>query len=237
MNQREKEQYLSEYQLLKAEGKPFFPYSVFKDSVMMLVALAVMILMSLALGADLGPRADPTTTSYIPRPEWYFYFLFELLRVIKPPQLLILATIGIPTIGLLLLLMLPFFDRSPRRNPIKRPVAMSAMVVTAFAMAYLTYLGASAGSPIMIEMEVPASQQAGKEAIEQAGCLACHKLKENGNKVGPNLDAIAVKLNKAAIVRTISTPVPPMPSYADMPLEKRRQIADFITWLKESNPK
>ena len=80
MNQREKELYLREYSLLKAQGKPFFPYAVAKDSLMACVVLLSIILMSLMFGAELGPKADPTTTTYVPRPEWYFFFLFELLR-------------------------------------------------------------------------------------------------------------------------------------------------------------
>ena len=55
--------------------------------------------MSIILGAEQGPKADPTTTTYTPRPEWYFFFLFELLRVIKPAELTPIATIGIPTIA------------------------------------------------------------------------------------------------------------------------------------------
>ena len=62
------------------------------------IVLVVIILMSLILGAELGPKADPTTTTYTPRPEWYFFFLFELLRVVKPPFLVFVATVGIPTI-------------------------------------------------------------------------------------------------------------------------------------------
>ena len=96
MNQREKEEYLREYSLLKAQGKPFFPYAVAKDAVMACVVMAVIITMSLVLGAELGSKANPTTTTYVPRPEWYFFFLFEVLRVIKPPSLAPLATIGVP---------------------------------------------------------------------------------------------------------------------------------------------
>ena len=107
MNAREREEYLREYSILKGQGKPFFPYAVAKDSLMACVTLAVIILMSILLGAELGPKADPTTTTYTPRPEWYFFFLFELLRVVKPPELVFLATIGIPTICLVLLLLLP----------------------------------------------------------------------------------------------------------------------------------
>src|SRR5437870_3063863 len=106
MDQAEKEQYLREYALLKAKGKPFFPYAVAKDSVMACVVLLTIIVMSIVLGAELGPKADPTTTTYVPRPEWYFFFLFELLRVIKPALLVPLAAMGIPTICLILLLAL-----------------------------------------------------------------------------------------------------------------------------------
>ena len=111
------------------------------------ITLGVIILMAILFGAELGPKADPTTTTYTPRPEWYFFFLFELLRVVKPPELVFLATIGIPTICLVLLLMLPFFDRSPERNPLRRPIATIAGIATIAAMAYLTVLGALAGSP------------------------------------------------------------------------------------------
>src|SRR5262249_32138261 len=117
MNQREKEQYLSDYSKLKAEGKPFFPYAVAKDGMMACVVMAVIIVISLVLGAALGPKAAPTTTTYTPRPEWYFFFLFELLRVIKPAELVPLATIGVPTICMILLFLLPFYDRSPERRP------------------------------------------------------------------------------------------------------------------------
>ena len=108
MNNREKERYLREYYTLKGKGKPFFPYAILKDSLMACIVLVVIILMSLILGAELGPKADPTTTTYTPRPEWYFFFLFELLRVVKPPALVFLATMGIPTVCLVLLLLLPF---------------------------------------------------------------------------------------------------------------------------------
>src|SRR5919197_758157 len=99
MNNREKEQYLQEYEVLKKKGKPFFPYAVLKDSTMALVVVLVIATMALVLGAEQGPKADPTTTTYVPRPEWYFFFLFELLRVLKGPYLVLLSTIGIPTLA------------------------------------------------------------------------------------------------------------------------------------------
>ena len=128
MKPADKQAYLEEYELLKKKGKPFFPYAVLKDSTMALIVVGVIIAMSIILGAEQGPKADPTTTTYVPRPEWYFFFLFELLRVIKPPELVPIATIGIPTICMVLLLLLPFYDRGPERNPARRPIATTAGV-------------------------------------------------------------------------------------------------------------
>src|SRR5215207_4561007 len=154
MNAREKEEYLREYSVLKSQGKPFFPYAVAKDSLMACVVLLAIIVMSLIFGAELGPKADPTTSTYVPRPEWYFFFLFELLRVIKPALLTPLATIGIPTVCIVLLILLPFIDRSPERRPERRPIATTTGIFVIAAMAYLTYLGASAGSPNEIDLQV-----------------------------------------------------------------------------------
>jgi menaquinol-cytochrome c reductase cytochrome b/c subunit len=156
VNQREKEEYLREYAVLKSQGKPFFPYAVAKDSAMACVVMAVIIAMSLVLGTELGSKANPTTTTYVPRPEWYFFFLFELLRVIKPPSLTPLATIGVPTICMILLFLLPFYDRGPERRPERRPIATISAIVVICAMAYLTYEGAHVGSPTAIEFATPA---------------------------------------------------------------------------------
>src|SRR4028118_47822 len=147
MNQREKEQYLREYSILKSKGKPFFPYAVAKDSLMAVVVMASIILMSLFLGAELGPKADPTTTTYTPRPEWYFFFLFEVLKVIKPAALVQFATLGVPTIAMILLFLLPFYDRGPERRPERRPIATTAGLLTINAIGYLTYPRAQARPP------------------------------------------------------------------------------------------
>jgi menaquinol-cytochrome c reductase cytochrome b/c subunit len=234
VNQRQKELYLREYALLKTQGKPFFPYAVAKDSVMACIVLALIILMSLILGAELGPKADPTTTTYVPRPEWYFFFLFELLRVVKPSPLTPLATIGIPTICLILLLLLPFYDRSPERRPERRPVATVAGILTIFAMGYLTFLGAAAGSPNSIDLKVAPQYEAGKLVAAQSGCLACHKIGENGNPgPGPNLTEIGDRLLPAAIRRTLENPTSPMPSYRDLPENKKAALVDFLGQLKK----
>jgi menaquinol-cytochrome c reductase cytochrome b/c subunit len=244
MNQAEKEQYLREYNIMKSQGKPFFPYAVAKDSAMACVFMLAIILMSLTLGAELGPKADPTTTTYTPRPEWYFFFLFELLRVIKPPYLVPLATIGVPTICMILLFLLPFYDRGPERRPERRPIATTAGIFTIAAMGYLTYLGASAGPPTQIDKPISAAVKAqgakmvaevekGRQVAAQSGCLACHKIGENGNAgPGPQLTDIADRLPKQAIGRTLINPTAPMPSFKNLPPDKFNALVTYLSSLK-----
>jgi len=236
MNNREKEIYLREYSILKAQWKPFFPYAVAKDSLMACVVLATIIGMSIIFGAELGPKADPTTTTYVPRPEWYFFFLFEVLRVIKPPELVPFATIGVPTICMIMLFLLPFIDRGPERRPERRPIATLSGILVIVAMGYLTYMGAVAGSPNSIDMEVPANLEKGKLVAAQSGCLACHKIGENGNDgPGPHLSNIGNILEKGAIRRTLENPTAPMPSFRGLPEDKKSALVDFLASLKEGN--
>jgi len=240
VNAREKEEYLREYSILKSQGKPFFPYAVAKDGAMACITLAVIILMAVLFGAELGPKADPTTTTYSPRPEWYFFFLFELLRVVKPPALVFVATIGIPTVCLMLLLLLPFYDRSPERHPLKRPIAMIAGVATVAAMAYLSVLGALAGPPSEIDIEVAPQYQAGADVAASSGCLGCHKIGHNGNTLGPDLTHIGDVVGRDAIARTLVNPTSPMPSYQSLRDNEPKQFDElvaFIASLKESNEK
>jgi quinol-cytochrome oxidoreductase complex cytochrome b subunit len=243
MNNREKEAYLREYSILKSQGKPFFPYAVAKDSIMAVVVMASIIVMAIVLGAELGPKVDPTSTTYTPRPEWYFFFLFEVLRVIKPSSLTPLAAIGVPTICMILLFLLPFYDRSAERRPERRPIAMAAAFFTIAAMAFLTYEGAHAGSPNQIDMPTPQSViaqgaqtvrtfEAGRQVVAQSGCLACHKIAENGGTIGPNLTKIGGRLPRQAIDRTLINPTAPMPSYASLPPDKRASLVEFLAQLK-----
>ena len=242
MNQAQKEAYLREYSILKNQGKPFFPYAVAKDSIMAFVVILVIIFLSLMFGAEMGPKADPTTTTYVPRPDWYFFFLFEVLRVIKPPVFTPMATIGVPTICMILLFLLPFYDRSPERVIWRRPIALSAGLVTIFAMAYLTYAGANAGSPNSVDMKAPASFtaqevavfNAGKLVVGQSGCLACHQIGDNGNNgPGPPLTHIGSKLRPAAIASTLRNPTAPMPSFKGLAQQYPQKFQNLVNFLSE----
>jgi menaquinol-cytochrome c reductase cytochrome b/c subunit len=244
VNQRQKEEYLREYSILKSQGKPFFPYAVAKDAAMACVVMACIITLSLVLGAELGSKANPTTTTYVPRPEWYFFFLFEVLRVIKPPSLVPLATIGVPTLAMILLFLLPFYDRSPERRPERRPIATITGIAVIGAMVFLTYSGANAGSPTVIEMPTPAAVvqaggttlakfEEGRNVVAGSGCLACHKIGDNGNDgPGPQLTRIGSRVNRQSIARTLVNPTAPMPSFRNLPPQKFNAVVEFLSQLK-----
>jgi menaquinol-cytochrome c reductase cytochrome b/c subunit len=232
VNAREKEQYLREYHVLKTQGKPFFPYAVLKDSAMACVVLAVIILLTIIFGAELQPRANPTTTSYDPRPEWYFFFLFELLRIIKKPPIVFLATVGVPTICMVLLIILPFIDRNPERHPLRRPVATLAGITTIVAMAYLTIQGALAGPPGEVTMKVAKQFEPGKLVFAQSGCQGCHRIGEDGNNgPGPNLTHIASRLPQQGIARTLLNPTAPMPSFQSLQQNNPKQFNELVSFL------
>src|SRR5216110_1239887 len=146
---------------VKARGKPFYPYAMFHDTVMSLVVVSVIIALAcvwyFTTSSDpnscgsgdsclLGPRysepADPGTTNFVPRPDWYFYFLFYLLRIFKWPDSVILGTVGIPTVLLIFAFTLPFIDRRMERRLTRRPVAIVAAILVVLSMGVLTWKGA-----------------------------------------------------------------------------------------------
>jgi menaquinol-cytochrome c reductase cytochrome b/c subunit len=243
VNQAEKETYLREYASLKNQGKPFFPYAVAKDSLMAVLVMAVIVFLALYFGAELGPKVNPTTQTYVPRPDWYFFFLFEVLRVMKNvPKFTDMATIGVPTICMILLFLLPFYDRSPERLIWRRPVALAAGLATIFALAFLTYSGANTGSPNSVDLSPPsnlsasekATFRAGELVVGQSGCLACHVIGDNGNNgPGPVLTNIGTILRPAAIASTLRNPTAPMPSFMGLAQQYPQKFSNLVNFLAE----
>jgi quinol-cytochrome oxidoreductase complex cytochrome b subunit len=227
---------------MKNEGKPFFPYAVAKDGTMAAIVLVMIIFLALLFGAELGPKVDPTTTTYVPRPDWYFFFLFEVLRVMKNvPKFTPMATIGVPTICMILLFLLPFYDRGPERRIERRPIALAAGIATIAAMAYLTYSGANTGSPNTVNMPPPSNLSAaqatvfkrGELVVGQSGCLACHVIGSNGNNgPGPNLTHVGALVPSQAIASTLINPTPPMPSFRNLPKQKFADLVGFLSELQ-----
>ena len=248
---------------VQTRGKPFFPHAMFHDTVMSVVVVCVIIGLACIwyftsdadAGEDgsgwLGPRyadkADPGTTSFIPRPDWYFYFLFYLLRIFKWPESVILATVGIPTIALVLLIALPFLDRRRERRPLRRPVAITAAILVMLAMGVLTYKGATVRESLgggltdtwVEQNNLPENARAGADVFQEAGCMTCHSyLGAGAGGPGPELSEIGAQSGKNVdyFVRYISNPREfgnnIMPVYASFGEKTLNDLAVFLAASK-----
>jgi mono/diheme cytochrome c family protein len=240
---------------VKKRGKPFYPFAMFHDTVMSLVVVSVITGLAIVwkyssiLGPLLGPKADPGTTSFVPRPDWYFYFLFYLLRIFKWPDTVILATVGIPTLLLIILLLLPFVDTRMERRLSRRPVAIVAAALTVISMGVLTYKGATAQEAIAAEVKaaIPSWAQkegfannkealAGANLFAESGCVACHTYLGTGstNLGAPDLSAEGAK-NKGIQFQidhlkcpSCVNPGSPMPVFASLGEARLRLLAAFL---------
>jgi mono/diheme cytochrome c family protein len=243
---------------VKERGKPFYPYAMFHDTVMSLVVVCVIFLLAViwrygwfgdALGPLIGPKADPGTTSFVPRPDWYFYFLFYLLRIFKWPESVILATVGIPTILLIILFVLPFVDLRFERRLSRRPVAVVAAVLVVISMGVLTYKGATAKEAIASEViaAIPSWAQkegfagnkqalAGARLFAESACTNCHTYLGTGssNLGAPDLTAEGAKgkgikfqidhLECPSCINSGS----PMPAFKELGQDNLRKLATFL---------
>jgi ubiquinol-cytochrome c reductase cytochrome b subunit len=166
---------------VSGEPKPFYPYHAFKDTIAGATVLAGLFTLAILLRAPLEPMADPTDATYIPRPEWYFLSLFELLKYFPGP-LEPVATVVIPGLVVALLLLLPFIDRTPERRFLRRPLVAAGFAVVGSGIVVLTALGFRD----MPERHDPAVWTplaiAGSEFVQDARCQSCHVV---GGAAGP----------------------------------------------------
>ena len=168
MNEQEKQQYLEEYKKEKEKGVFFFPDIIFKDAVITLVIFLILVGLAFFIGAPLEERANPSDSSYTPRPEWYFLFLFQLLKYF-PGELEVIGVIVIPTLAVLVLFALPFLDKSAKRHYSKRLPVIIGTAVGLVAVVLLTVLA-------VVEAPPPAQTAAGDKtaALYANNCAGCH---------------------------------------------------------------
>jgi len=119
----------------------FYPSFLFKEIVvMMLIFILVAIILALVFPVGLGDPADPTDNLFVPKPEWYFMSLYELLKFF-PGKLEVIATAIIPSGGILILFLIPFLDKNPEKRARKRPISMILMLLAVAAIIALTIMG------------------------------------------------------------------------------------------------
>ena len=184
------------------ESKPtkkFYPGQVFKDTVAIFVAFAILFAIAATVEAPLGQMADPNDTSFVPRPEWYFLFLFQTLKFFEG-SLEIVGAVILPTIAMLLLAALPFLDRGKARKVAQRTTAIAVVALCAVVWAGLT-AAAIRSTPATAPpppgageawVEATPAQLAGFAYFNELRCVDCHNLAPGGEPAaGPTLTAVS----------------------------------------------
>jgi ubiquinol-cytochrome c reductase cytochrome b subunit len=215
-------------------SEPLFPNQIFRDTIFILVVFISLASLAVLFPAPLEPQADPTDSTYNPRPEWYFYFVFQLLRVFEG-KFEIVGTVILPTIAIIALVLLPFLDRNPERAPRKRKIMMAIAGLTVVTVSILTIMGAKA--PIVNAPAVTAqSVLAGRILYDKNGCNACHSIHGKGGTVGPELTHVGSKRNADWLLRHFKDPQAMSPG-SIMPkvtLQEKelKELADYMMSLK-----
>lgn len=253
--------YETEYAESKKEGHAFFPYAMFHDVVINLLVVLIIVAMAVVWHATAGPinQAHPTGQNGLlgplyetvanpavqvtePRPEWYFLFLFELLRVFKTPWQLILATVIIPTIMMIMLISWPFLDRGRDRRLSRRPAGVALGLAVPTVLIALTMAGAIApgvggGSDITTNPDI--NKLPGAALISTYGCTSCHFFGAQGSH-SPGADLangspkfkqdqaqIVAWLNGGAFKETGGA----MPNFSSIGTKNQQEIAQVVASL------
>lgn len=168
MKKQEQEQYKDDYKQAKEKGVPFFPDIIFKDAIVVFVVFLILIALAAFVGAPLEKQANPADTNYIPRPEWYFLFLYQALKYF-PGSLEVVGAVILPALAVLGLFALPFLDRNPKRHALNRPIATGGAVLsTVFVM----------GLTLISVIEAPPASEVGgldmASRLYKTNCAGCH---------------------------------------------------------------
>ena len=175
MNEEQKTKYKERYTQAKNKGVKFWPDIIYKDLIVSFGIFILLVLLATFVGVAQEPKADPNDTSYIPRPEWYFLFLFEFLKFV-PGSIEWVGTVVIPGIAILVLFLLPFIDKNPYRHWGKRRVGITIMGVVVLGMIGLT-IRSVVTSPEQEEAAIAGSiaeQVVQGEDYYSLYCVECH---------------------------------------------------------------
>jgi ubiquinol-cytochrome c reductase cytochrome b subunit len=217
------------------KAEPLFPNQLFRDSVFILLVFLCLAGLAVLAPAPLEPQADPTDSTYNPRPEWYFYFVFQMLRIFEG-RLELIGTVILPGAAGAVLVLIPFLDRGPERNPAKRRFMMGAAAVAVISVIGLTIAGARA--PIVNEPAVTSpSVLAGRAIFARSGCGACHSINGKGGAIGPDLTHVGSRRPEADWhLRHFRDPQAMVPGSlmpkVDLSDKELRDLTDYMLSLK-----
>ncbi len=229
-----------------APPKKFFPEQVFRDTMAIFLYFSVLVVLAVAASVPLGKLADPTDTQFVPRPEWYFLFLFQTLKFFEGP-LEVVGTVVLPTLAILLLFLIPFIDRGKAVRVARRTTAMGAVAFALLGWGALT-LAALRSTPPAAESAqtspvVQAWQQLSPEELAGVGyfrnekCGVCHSLTGDPKARGADLTRIPRRKTAAWMIDHFKRPAQVMPG-TSMPAVQLNdaQLNALAAFLLKLNP-
>lgn len=230
-----------DYSEYPGRTEAFWPNFLLKEWLVGSVFLVGFLCLTLAHPSPLEGVADPTAAGYIPLPDWYFLFLYELLKYpFASGDYVILGIIGIPGIAFGALFLAPFLDNGPGRRPPKRPIAVGMMLLALTATVWLTYQSASA---VDWEARAEANKPVPPSSVEidttdpgfavyESNCLSCHGGELEGTPAGPPLIGIEYSAEEIASIAVDGIGNMPAGIFAGSD-EELEQLVNFILSVNE----
>jgi ubiquinol-cytochrome c reductase cytochrome b subunit len=241
--------YVAEYEeAVHKDGVPFVPVAFQKDLVFAGLLISSVIFCAAVFG-PFGPGGapDPTIIQTVPRPDYFFLWIFSV-AALMPPSIESFALLVGPVVGILALLAMPLWAGVGEKSWRRRPVAVLVVIFAVLAFGILTHLGNTAPwSPVMdgwSALPVPARDLEGKSPVVRQGalvfqlkqCRNCHALGDAGGRRGPALDDVATRLTKDQLFRQVLQGGGNMPAYGInlSPAETTALVA-FLETLHPAN--
>ncbi len=218
--------YMKDYhELTHKDGIPFVPGAIWKDLFFSAFILLALLLCAFHFG-PFGPggQPDPTIIQTVPKPDYFFLWLYAVLSLL-PPSMETPALLVGPVIGIGVLFALPFFSGEGEKSWRRRPISVLIVLLAAVSLGTFTNLsGHAPWSPVMEAWSgepIPAEYLKGRTALQRQGALVfqlkqchnCHSLGSEGGKRGPELDLVAVKMTPDQLVRQVIQGGGNMPAY------------------------
>ena len=234
------------------ESRPaqkFYPRQVFKDTVAIFIAFAILFAIAVAVRVPLEQLADPTDTSYIPRPEWYFLFLFQTLKLFSGP-LEVVGSVVLPGLAVLLLILVPFIDRGQMVKLTRRTVAIAVVLLAAIGWGGLTAAAVRSTPKETLAaavdfsgptdwMELTPEEMVGIAYFRQENCGSCHQIGGRGSAEGPDLTKASIHKDAAWMIQHFKRPSAMRPGTSMPPIQltdaQLNSLAAFLLKLNEKN--
>jgi ubiquinol-cytochrome c reductase cytochrome b subunit len=229
-------------------AKKFYPEQVFKDTLAIFIAFAILFTMAVAVRVPLEQLADPTDTSYIPRPEWYFLFLFQTLKFFEGP-LEVVGAIVLPGLAVLTLILVPFIDRGQMMKVTRRTFAGAIVLLAALGWTGLTAAAVvttpKEAGQVAVDYSAPTDwiqlspeEMAGVAYYRRENCVSCHTA-GRGARIGPDLATTVSNRhrNAAWMIQHFKSPQGVRPGTSMPPITlSTAQLNSLAAFLLKLNP-